>query len=107
MGGGGPGDYSIYFASIQLELGEKNHVYSVVPGHEDPQNGTHCGTLAIAPAAQVTQDITFSLAAKIPDNLIYSIVPVLTVDTAQGEQMLALSQLVSTLAFAGVNQFSC
>ncbi len=100
-GGGGPGECSVYGASIQLEPGEKNDVFSAVP------SATGCSTLTIAPAAQVTLYITFSLAANTPQNLIYSIKPTFTIDTAQGEQTLALSQLGSTFAFASVKQFSC
>ncbi len=100
-GGGGPGACSVYNASIQLEAGEKNDVYSAVPG------AIGCSTLTIAPSTQVTLDITFSLAANTPQNLIYSIKPTFTIDTAQGEQTPVLSQLESTLAFASVNQFSC
>jgi hypothetical protein len=106
-GGGGPGACSAYFATIQLGPGEQNAVFSALPSHEDPAYGIHCGTLTIAPAAQVQLYIDFSFAPNTPKSLIYSVLPTLTVDTAQGNQTLALSQLVSTLAFAGVSQFSC
>ncbi len=90
-----------YAASIQLGLGEKNDIFSTVPSAQG------CGTLTIAPSAQTFLIFYFSLASNIPRNLIYSIAPILTVNTAQGEQTLSISQLVSTLAFASVNQFSC
>lgn len=105
--GGGPGDCRVYFASIRLGPGEQNAVFSAVPSHEDPAFGIHCGTLTIAPTAQVHLYIDFSFAPNTPKNLIYSFLPILTIDTVQGEQALALSQLVSTLVFAGINQFSC
>jgi hypothetical protein len=98
--GGNPG-CAEYTASIQLGLGEKNDVFSAVP------SAPGCGALTIAPAAQIYLIFDFSLASNIPRNLIYSITPVLTVDTAQGGQTISLSQLVSTLAFANINQFSC
>jgi len=106
---GGGGGCNVYFATFQLGLGEKNDVFSAVP------QGTNyslpgfpdCGILTLAPTAQVQLSINFSLAASTPNNLIYSIVPIFTVNTAQGEQRLALSQLSTTLAFAGINQFSC
>jgi hypothetical protein len=100
-GGGGPGECSVYDASIQLASGEKNDVFSAVPG------ATGCSTLTIAPAAQVTLNITFSLAASTPQNLLFSIKPTFTIETDQGEQTLLLSQLESTLAFASASQFSC
>ncbi len=98
--GGGP-DCNHYYSSIQLGLGEKNTVFSAVPSESD------CGTLTVAPAAQVELDIDFSFAPNTPKNLIYSIMPVFTADTDQGGQTLALSQLGSTLAFASASQFSC
>jgi hypothetical protein len=105
LGGGGP-DCNQYHASIQLGLGEKNTVFSAVPSAFDSMNAD-CGTLTVAPAAQVKLNIDFSFAPNTPTNLIYSIMPVFTVDTNQGGQTLALSQLESTLAFAGASQFSC
>jgi hypothetical protein len=100
-GGGGPGACSVYDASIQLGLGEKNDVFSAVPG------ATGCNTLTVAPGTEVDLDIRFSLATNTPQNLIYSVEPIFTVDTGQGDQSLLLPQLVSTFAFASANQFSC
>jgi hypothetical protein len=102
VGGGGP-VCSKYSASIQLGLGEQGTVYSAVPQGE----GDNCGTLTIAPSTQVDLILVFSLTAHTPKNLIYSIVPVFTVDTAQGQQTLTLPHLGSTLVFASANQFSC
>jgi hypothetical protein len=99
--GGGGGCAGIYFASIQLGLGEKNDVFSGVP------NEPGCNTLTIAPAGQVQLVFQFSLTTNTPKNLIYSILPILTVNMAQGEQTLSLPQLESTLAFASASQFSC
>ena len=101
--GGGP-VCSLYTASIQLGPGGQNDVFSVVPTVlGDPD----CGILTIAPTAQVSLVIDFSLTPDAPKNFIYSILPIFTVDTAQGEQKLSLSHLVSMLAFANANQFSC
>ena len=100
---GGGADCSNYFGSIQFGMGEKGAMYSAAPIGE----GVNCGILTITSAAQVHLTLDFSLAASIPKNLIYSIVPVFTVDTAQGEQTLQLPQLVSTLAFASASQFFC
>jgi hypothetical protein len=98
---GGYSGCSLYIASIQLGLGEKNSVFSAVP------SSPGCDTLTIAPAAQVRLDFGFSLASNIPGNLVYSIAPILTVYTAQGKQTLPLTQMRGTLAFANINQFSC
>jgi len=107
--GGGGGACNFYFATVQLGLGAKNDVYSAVPAgiNNNTTPYSDCGTLTIASAAQVQLSITFSLAPGTPNNLIYSILPVFTVITAQGEQTLSLPRLVSTLAFASANQFSC
>ncbi len=102
---GGQSTCSMYTASIQLGLGEKNDVFSAMPTGTD-FNGGNCGPLTIAPATPVRLFFKFSLAANIPRNLLYSITPLLTVNT-EGEQTVALSHLVSTLAFANANQFSC
>jgi hypothetical protein len=99
-GESGGGACSVFSASIQLGLGKQNDVFSAVPRGD-------CSTLTIPPAAQVYLDLAFSLAPNIPQNLIYSILPVFTVITTQGEQTLSLPQLGSTLAFASANQFSC
>jgi hypothetical protein len=106
---GGGGACNFYFATIQLGFGEKNDTYSAVPDGINYSTTpiTDCGTLTLAPSTQVTLDITFSLAANTVQNLLYSVLPVFTVITDQGEQTLQLPQLISTLAFAGVNQFSC
>lgn len=102
---GGGGNCNDYSATIQLGLGGTNTVFSAVPA-VSPLFG-NCGTLTLAPNAQDQLTIDFSLAPNAPGNLTYSIVPVFTLDTTQGEQTLTLSQLASTLAFAGANQFSC
>ncbi len=104
--GGANTTCSTYLASIKLGQGEKGAVYSATPMGTDYQ-GNDCGTLTIAPDAQVHLILIFSLAANIPKNLIYSILPMFTVDTAQGKQTLPLPRLASTLAFASANQFSC
>ncbi|MHB8597612.1 MAG: hypothetical protein ACYDER_12475 [Ktedonobacteraceae bacterium] len=108
-GPGSSGSCDVYNVSIPLGLGEKNTVFSAVPfayNAGDPSS-PNCGTLTIAPATQVNLIFYFPLAPKMPKNLIYSISPIFTVDTAQGKQTLSLPQLVSTLAFASASQFSC
>lgn len=105
-GGGGPGPCSTYNASIQLGPGEKNNTYSAVPNATGP-GATGCGTLTIAPSMEVDLDITFSLAPNTSRNLIYSVEPVFTIVTAQGPQPLVFPQLISTLAFASIDHFSC
>lgn len=104
---GGGTNCNYYTASIQLGLGEQNTVFSATPIAFNRDTGADCGVLTLAPAAQDKLAFVFSLAPNTPDKLMYSIAPVFTVDTAQGEQTLAPSQLVSTLAFASASQFSC
>lgn len=101
--GGGP-ECDSYAASIQLGAGVQNDVFSTMPVVTgDPG----CGILTIAAHAQVKLTVDFSLAPDTPKNLIYSFLPIFTLDTAQGRQVISLSQLTSTLAFASVSQFSC
>jgi archaellin len=102
LGSGGGGSCSVYGASIQLGQGQQNDVFSAVP-----TAATGCGEATIAPGAQIQVNLGFSPATNIPQNLIYSIVPVFTVDTTQGNQTISVPQLGKTLAFAGVSQFSC
>ncbi len=91
----------LYTASIRLGLGGQNTVFSATPSTPG------CGTLTLAPADQIDLTFDFSLSSNIPQNLIYSILPILIVDTDRGEQALSILQLASTLAFASANQFSC
>lgn len=104
--GGGGGSCNFYEASISLGLGGPHTEFSAVPSATSYGSGP-CGPLTLAPASEVDLDITFPLAANTPKNLLYSIVPVFTIDTDQGEQTLTLTQLRSTLAYASVSQFSC
>jgi hypothetical protein len=94
-GGGQCGEYSVF---IQLEPGEKNRLFSVQliqPG---------CSTLTIPPDTQIPLNISFGS----PSNLVYSILPILTINTGQGgEQRVSLTRLSSTLAFAQADQLSC
>lgn len=101
-GEGGGSGCSIYDASIQLGTGAPDTVFSAIP-----TSAGGCSTLTIPPTSQIELNITFTLATNVPNNLIYSIIPVFTLDTTQGEQTLAFSQLASTLAFAAASQFSC
>jgi hypothetical protein len=101
-GSSGGGSCSVYYASIQLGMGKQNDVFSAVPTAD-----TGCSVPTIAPGAQINLAMTFSPASNTPQNLIYSIVPVFTVDTTQGNQTVSVPQLGKTLAFANVSQFSC
>ena len=67
----------------------------------------NCGILTVNPNMPVQLIVTFSLASGTPKNLIYSILPRFTLDTAQGSQEVSPPQLANTLAFANANQFSC
>ncbi len=101
-GEGGGGDCSVYLANIQLGQGEQNDVFSAVP-----TGFSGCSTPTITPGVQINLILTFSLAANITQGLIYSIVPVFTIDSTQGLQTISTPQMASTLAFAGASQFSC
>jgi hypothetical protein len=101
-GESGGGDCSVYFANIQLGLGETNEVFSTTPS-----GLIGCTLPTIAPGVQINLMLTTSLATNIAQNLIYSIVPVFTIDTTQGTQTILVPQFESTLAFASASQFSC
>ena len=103
---GGGNDCSSYTASIQLGRGKPGDEFSAVPSAENGP-GADCGVLTVAPTTLIKLEIDFSLDSTLPKNLIYSVVPVFTIDTAQGEQALTLPQMRSTLAFASASEFSC
>lgn len=98
---GHAGSCGMYTASVQLGQGEQNSEFTAVPSEPG------CNTLTIPPTAQIDLNFAFSLAPNIHKNIIYSIVPKLTLGTANGEQTVLLSQFTSTLTFASANQFSC
>lgn len=100
-GSAGGGSCSIYFATIQLGTGKQNDVFST------PLTGNPGCSMTLPPTAQITLNLTFSLPANGPQNLIYPIEPVFTVETTQGYQQVTLPQLAGTLAFASASQFSC
>ncbi len=97
--GGGPCNLSS--VSFQLGSREKNQLLSA------QLSAPVCGTLTIAPATQVPLILAFPEAVNKPFSLIYSILPILTINAGQGDQKVPLTQLASTLAFANANQFSC
>src|SRR5581483_7086854 len=101
-GSAGGGSCSVYYAPIQLRLGKQNDIFSAVPTGD-----TGCSGPTLGPGTQIYLDMEFSPAENIPQNLIYSVVPVFTVDTTQGNQTVAVPQLGKALAFASGSQFSC
>lgn len=103
---GGGNDCSSYTASIQLDQGMPDDEFSAVPRAQN-DSGEDCGILTVAPTTPIKLEIDFSLDPTIPKNLIYSVAPVFTIDTAQREQTLTFSQMRSTLAFASASEFSC
>lgn len=98
---GGGNDCTDYVASISLGPGIKgtpfsSDVVSAAPG---------CNPAVINPGDQLVLTVNFSLAGQEPDNLIYNVMPELTVDAGQGKQVISLAPV--TLAFANPDQFSC
>lgn len=101
-GSGGGGSCSVYYAPIHLGLGKQHDIFSAVP-----TGYTGCSGPTLDPGTQIYLDMEFSPAENIQQNLIYSVVPVFTVNTTQGNQTVAVPQLGKTLAFASASQFSC
>ena len=99
MVGGGGGSCSLWYATIKLAAGSTNAVFSASPIGSDPS----CGELTLNPGQE--EDLYVSFYS--PQNLIYSIVPQLTLDTSNGPNTLTLTELTSTLAFANGSQFTC
>ena len=74
---------------------------NIDPGSNSIQLGT---SFTLMPNQPVDISINF---ASTPANMIYSIVPELTIDTGMGEQTVTLTQLASTLSFVNPDQISC
>lgn len=100
---GGSGGGCTYDAQIQLGSGNKGTIFSGTP--QGIAEG--CNALTISPAEQVFLYLDFSVAPGEPQNVVYSFLPIITVDTSQGENIVNLSQMVNTVAYATANQFSC
>ncbi len=96
--GGGPTPCDQYLAPIKLSAGSTNAIFST-----STLDTEACGELTLNPGDVKNIFIYFYS----PQNLIYSLVPQLNVDTASGPNTLTLSALTSTLAFANSNQFTC
>ncbi len=98
--GGSESPCDEYFATIKLGLNSTSTVLSATPvGREGP----FCGELTLNPGEVKSLFVYFYS----PSNLIYSVVPQLILDTPSGKNTLQLPQLMSRLAFAKGNQFTC
>jgi hypothetical protein len=97
--GGGPSTCNVDYATIQLNGGSADQVFSAPPVAAD----TSCGELTLQPGNVETLDVFFYS----PQNLIYSVVPQLVLDTSGGQNTLPLPEMTSTLAFANGSQFTC
>jgi hypothetical protein len=97
--GGGPGDCTQYSATIKLDTGPINTVFSAIPAGHD----SSCGELTLNPGDEKTLYVYVYSA----QNLIYSVVPQLVLTTASGPNTLTLTDLTSALAFANGSQFTC
>lgn len=98
--GGAGGSCSVYAATIQLGVGQQDSVFSSTPTSMDT-----CGQMTLAPSS--TLELYLSFSSSPPSNLMYSLTTELTLKTASGQQVLALPQLGSSVAFADNSQFSC
>jgi hypothetical protein len=97
--GGGPSTCNVDYATIQLNAGSANQVFSAPPVAAD----TSCGELTLQPGNVEALDVYFYS----PQNLIYSVIPQLVLDTSGGQNTLLLPEMTSTLAFANDSQFTC
>jgi hypothetical protein len=96
--GGGPSPCDQYIATIKLGAGSTNAGFSTSTAGSET-----CGELTLNPGDVKSLYVYFYS----PQNLIYSLVPQLVVDTSSGPNTLTLTALTSTLAFANKGQFTC
>lgn len=108
--GSSPAHCQVYGAGIQLGMGQKGSVFADTPTAYPIMNdqGTEipCGELTLRPG-QTTELLMGFYSLPPPSHLIYSIVPELTLVTANGRQVLALPQLGNSIAFINQSQLSC
>lgn len=97
--GGGPGPCLHYSAIIKLGSAAANTLFFGTPKGGD----SSCNELTLNP--KDTKELDIYLYS--PQNLIYSVMPQLTLSTSSGQNILSLPELTSTLAFAYDNQFDC
>jgi hypothetical protein len=104
--GGGPGDCSAYAATIQLSNQRAETVFSQpLTGVLVDQDG-FCPEMTLGPGETLFLWLFLTSGGQ-PANLIYSVVPQLTLDMPGGPKTLQLSQLATSLVFAEPSQFSC
>jgi len=97
--GGGPGTCDRYSAIVKLGSVAANTSFFGTPKGDD----SSCNELTLNPKDTKKLDIYFYS----PQNLIYSVMPQLTLNTSSGQNILSLPELTSTLAFAYDSQFVC
>ena len=97
--GGGPGDCDHYSAIVKLGSAAANTSFFGTPKGGD----SSCNELTLNPKDTKELGIYFYS----PKNLIYSVIPQLTLNTSTGQNILSLPKLTSTLAFAYDSQFVC
>lgn len=99
--GGGAAYCSVYSAQVQMTPGASGAAYRSSPQSRD-QNGP-CPAMTIARGA--TKELWIQAVGGQPQ--IYSVVPELEVQTAQGTSTVSLPEFAGTMAFADTSQFSC
>ncbi len=95
--GGGPALCSVHQAYISLTPGAAGATFGAAP-----TAGGTCPALTIAPQASIDLYITFDGPAEV-----YSVVPEFTLITSAGQNVVALPQLQSIIAFADTSQLAC
>lgn len=100
--GAGPGECSIYDASIALHQAGTG---SVIVATVTPEVAT-CPAPTLDPGDTVTLNVSINSIGT-PDNLTYAIVPEFVVQDPSGQHILTLNQFATTLTFADPSQYSC
>jgi hypothetical protein len=87
--------------TFNLSEGVSGQVFSPEGGQDSTQPGT---SFTVDPTGPTFLSIDFS---STPDNITYSLVPELVINTSQGQQTITLSQLAATISFVDPSQITC
>jgi hypothetical protein len=99
--GGGPVECQLYDTQVQLDNTQSNALVTDSPASR--AEDAPCPTLTINPNAT----IELLIDAASHDSLVYSVTPVLSVDTQAGRYLVSLPDLAGSMAFADPAQFAC
>ncbi len=99
--GGGPAACQLYDAQVELSTAVAGTLFTDSPSSK-AENGP-CPTLTIAPGATIELYMDGASHAA----LVYSVTPVLTVDTQGGHYLVSIPEAAGTMAFGDPSQFAC